>query len=102
MITIDEEAFSEIKKLGSQNFFFQQVIDEWIDGYKVNKDSSLLQLMQFFINAAGCKGKISPQMQADMEHAEIIRKMTEEFDEVKLLLKCSHWLNAIDRPLTYI
>lgn len=37
--------------------------------------------MQFFINAAGCKGRITQQMQADMEHTAIIRKMTEEFDE---------------------
>lgn len=37
--------------------------------------------MQFFINAAGCKGRITQEMQATMEHAAIIRKMTEEFDE---------------------
>lgn len=60
----------------------QQVVDEWIDAYKENRDASLLQLMQFFINAAGCKGKITPHMQATMEHAEIIRRMTEEFEEV--------------------
>lgn len=42
--------------------------------------------MQFFINAAGCKGVITPSMSENMEHAAIIRKMTEEFDEVKLLL----------------
>lgn len=58
------------------------MIDDWIDAYKENKDSALLQLMQFFINAAGCKGKITPTMQTTMEHAEIIRRMTEEFDEV--------------------
>ena len=58
-----------------------QVVDDWIDRYKDNRDSSLLRLMQFFINAAGCKGKITPHMQATMEHAEIIRRMTEEFDE---------------------
>lgn len=42
--------------------------------------------MQFFINASGCKGRITPQMQATMEHVSIIRKMTEEFDEVNFLL----------------
>lgn len=41
--------------------------------------------MQFFINAAGCKGIITPAMSENMEHAAIIRKMTEEFDEVELL-----------------
>lgn len=43
--------------------------------------------MQFFINAAGCKGVITPAMSENMEHAAIIRKMTEEFDEVKLFTK---------------
>lgn len=58
----------------------QSTVDEWIENYKVNKDDALLALMQFFINAAGCKGKITPEMHK-WEHAAIIRKMTEEFDE---------------------
>lgn len=37
--------------------------------------------MQFFINASGCKGHITPEMQTTMEHTAIIRRMTEEFDE---------------------
>lgn len=37
--------------------------------------------MQYFINASGCKGHITAEMQATMEHTAIIRKMTEEFDE---------------------
>lgn len=40
-------------------------------------------LMQFFINASGCKGRITSEMQLTMEHVAIIRKMTEEFDEVR-------------------
>lgn len=40
-------------------------------------------LMQFFINASGCKGRITPEI-SFMEHTVIIRKMTEEFDEVNL------------------
>lgn len=43
-------------------------------------------LMQFFINASGCKGRITSEMQLTMEHVAIIRKMTEEFDEVCFLL----------------
>lgn len=39
-------------------------------------------LMQFFINASGCKGRITPEI-SFMEHTVIIRKMTEEFDEVR-------------------
>lgn len=57
------------------------IVDDWIESYKINREAALISLMQFFINASGCKGRITQQMQASMEHAAIIRKMTEEFDE---------------------
>jgi len=41
--------------------------------------------MQFFINASGCKGKISEDIQYPVDHTAIIRRMTEEFDEVNRL-----------------
>ena len=59
----------------------QTIVDEWIDAYKVDRDSALLGLMQFFISASGCRGRITAEMQANMEHADIIRTMTEEFEE---------------------
>nr|CAH0108959.1 unnamed protein product [Daphnia galeata] len=59
----------------------QQIVDEWIEQYKADRDSGLRAIMQFFISASGCKGKITSQMQSSMEHAAIIRRMTEEFDE---------------------
>merc|ERR1719245_221776 len=58
----------------------QQVIDDWIDEYKADRDAALLKLMQFFISTSGCKGRITAEMQ-QMEHSDIIRQMTEEFDE---------------------
>jgi hypothetical protein len=39
----------------------------------VDRDGALLKLMQFFISASGCKGKITSEMQIDLEHVEIIR-----------------------------
>lgn len=57
------------------------IVDEWIENYKLDRETALIALMQFFINASGCKGKISRDMQSTMEHTSIIRKMTEEFDE---------------------
>lgn len=57
------------------------IVDDWIENYKINREAALISLMQFFINAAGCKGRITQHMQANMEHAAIIRRMTEEFDE---------------------
>ncbi|KAJ8310918.1 hypothetical protein KUTeg_012783 [Tegillarca granosa] len=59
----------------------QSLVDDWIDSYNNDRDAALLELIQFFIQCSGCKGKISPYMYANQEHAEIIRKMTEEFDE---------------------
>lgn len=61
-------------------------MDDWIEKYKSNRENALLMLMQFFINASGCKGRITSEMQATMEHVAIIRKMTEEFDEVYIFL----------------
>ena len=58
------------------------MVDDWIEAYKQDRDTALLDLIQFFIQCSGCRGKITPHMYANMEHAEIIRKMTEEFDEV--------------------
>lgn len=40
-------------------------------------------MYQLFIEVSGCKGVIDEEMQANLEFAEIIRKMTEEFDEVR-------------------
>ncbi|XP_039755567.1 cohesin subunit SA-1 isoform X2 [Pararge aegeria] len=57
-----------------------QVVDMWIEEYKCNKESALVQLMQFFINSSGCRGKVTPDM-AQMDHTLIIKKMTQEFDE---------------------
>lgn len=62
-------------------------MDEWIESYKQDRDHALMVLMQFFINASGCKGRITPEI-SFMEHTVIIRKMTEEFDEVGFYILC--------------
>ncbi|KAK3094501.1 hypothetical protein FSP39_002578 [Pinctada imbricata] len=69
----------DVVRLGKASL--QVTIDEWIESYKTDRDNALLELIQFFIQSSGCKGKITPYMYANQEHAEIIRKMTEEFDE---------------------
>nr|KAG5693533.1 hypothetical protein BaRGS_019859 [Batillaria attramentaria] len=69
----------EIVKAGKASL--QGVVDDWIEGYKLDRNAALLELIQFFIQCSGCRGQITPYMYANMEHAEIIRKMTEEFDE---------------------
>ncbi|XP_022098591.1 cohesin subunit SA-2-like isoform X2 [Acanthaster planci] len=59
----------------------QTVVDEWIEGYKSNRDTALLDLINFFIQCSGCKGTVTLEMYSNMEHSDIIRRMTEEFDE---------------------
>lgn len=54
----------------------------WIEQYKTNREGALVKLMQFFINSSGCRGIINPDM-AQMDHTLIIKKMTQEFDEVE-------------------
>ena len=41
----------------------QSIVDDWIDSYKSDRDSALLALMQFFISASGCRGRITSEMQ---------------------------------------
>ncbi|XP_060516669.1 cohesin subunit SA-1 [Cylas formicarius] len=77
--TDDETSLYNVIKNGRVSL--TNIVDDWIESYKVNREAALIELMQFFINAAGCKGRITQEMQAQMEHAAIIRKMTEEFDE---------------------
>uniref|UniRef100_A0A8C5Z0A0 STAG2 cohesin complex component n=1 Tax=Marmota marmota marmota TaxID=9994 RepID=A0A8C5Z0A0_MARMA len=42
---------------------------------------ALLDLINFFIQCSGCKGVVTAEMFRHMQNSEIIRKMTEEFDE---------------------
>uniref|UniRef100_A0A8C0K3S0 Cohesin subunit SA n=1 Tax=Canis lupus dingo TaxID=286419 RepID=A0A8C0K3S0_CANLU len=62
-------------------FFLQSVVDDWIESYKQDRDIALLDLINFFIQCSGCRGTVRIEMFRNMQNAEIIRKMTEEFDE---------------------
>ncbi|XP_060710505.1 cohesin subunit SA-1-like [Hemiscyllium ocellatum] len=59
----------------------QTLVDEWLEVYKLDRETGLLELLNFFIHSCGCKGIITSQMFHKLQNAEIIRKMTEEFDE---------------------
>ena len=88
-------------------YLLQEVVNNWIDAYKQDRDKALVDLIQFFIHCSGCKGRITLEMYQNMEHTEIIRRMTEEFDEVLLLLtkyECSmqnYLMNSIGHTLQY-
>uniref|UniRef100_A0A6Q2Y0S5 Cohesin subunit SA n=1 Tax=Esox lucius TaxID=8010 RepID=A0A6Q2Y0S5_ESOLU len=69
----------EVVKMGKSAT--QSVVDDWIESYKNDRDIALLDLINFFIQCSGCKGAVSAEMFRHMQNSEIIRKMTEEFDE---------------------
>ncbi|XP_034034578.1 cohesin subunit SA-2-like isoform X2 [Thalassophryne amazonica] len=69
----------EVVKLGKSAT--QSVVDDWIEAYKNDRDVALLDLINFFIQCSGCKGAVSAEMFRHMQNSEIIRRMTEEFDE---------------------
>ncbi|KAM8897811.1 cohesin subunit SA-2-like isoform 4-T4 [Spinachia spinachia] len=69
----------EVVKMGKSAT--QSLVDDWIEAYKSNRDHALLDLINFFIQCSGCKGAVSGEMFRHMQNSEIIRKMTEEFDE---------------------
>ncbi|XP_011488479.1 cohesin subunit SA-1 isoform X1 [Oryzias latipes] len=75
----DPVTLFEVVKLGKSAM--QSVVDDWIESYKQDRDLALLDLINFFIQCSGCKGTVRIEMFRNMQNAEIIRKMTEEFDE---------------------
>uniref|UniRef100_A0AAZ3Q8Y7 Cohesin subunit SA n=1 Tax=Oncorhynchus tshawytscha TaxID=74940 RepID=A0AAZ3Q8Y7_ONCTS len=72
----DPVTLFEVVRMGKSAM--QSVVDDWIESYKQDRDIALLDLINFFIQCSGCKGIT---MFRNMQNAEIIRKMTEEFDE---------------------
>lgn len=59
----------------------QTLVDDWIEQYKTDRPPAMLELVQFFISCSGCKGKVTLDMYKNLHHADIIKRMTEEFDE---------------------
>lgn len=85
----------------------QAVIDDWIEAYVTDRDSSLLDLISFFIQCCGCKGEkkthdsesgkpglifdlsvcagvVTAEMCQSKEDGDVMSKMVEELDEVRV------------------
>ncbi|GAA6224102.1 cohesin subunit SA-2-like [Lates japonicus] len=60
----------------------QAVIDDWVEAYAADRDSSLLDLISFFIQCSGCKGVVTAEMCQSKEDGDVMSKMVEELDEV--------------------
>uniref|UniRef100_A0A7N8XB84 Cohesin subunit SA n=1 Tax=Mastacembelus armatus TaxID=205130 RepID=A0A7N8XB84_9TELE len=59
----------------------QGVIDDWIEAYLTDRDSSLLDLISFFIQCSGCKGVVTAEMCQSKDDSDVMSKMVEELDE---------------------
>ncbi|MBN3295759.1 STAG2 protein, partial [Amia calva] len=61
----------------------QSVVDDWIEAYQIDRDTALLDLISFFIQCSGCKGKcvVTAEMFQSKHDAEVMNKMVEELDE---------------------
>ncbi|XP_067841855.1 cohesin subunit SA-2-like isoform X2 [Heptranchias perlo] len=69
----------EVVRMGKSAM--QSVVDDWIEEYKQDRDTTLLDLIIFFIQCSGCRGMVTAEVFQNMHNPDIRRKMTEEFDE---------------------
>uniref|UniRef100_A0A8C5E7R7 Cohesin subunit SA n=1 Tax=Gouania willdenowi TaxID=441366 RepID=A0A8C5E7R7_GOUWI len=71
------------KACNAQSHQQETVIDDWIEAYVEDRDSSLLDLISFFIQCSGCKGKLLCVSSLYLSHIQKteIGFMVEELDE---------------------
>ncbi|XP_015762973.1 PREDICTED: cohesin subunit SA-3-like [Acropora digitifera] len=58
------------------------VVDDWIESYTSDKETGMVDLIQFFVQCCGCKGTVTTKMLEEEESVNAIRQLTEQFDEV--------------------
>ncbi|KAM9709739.1 cohesin subunit SA-2 isoform 2-T2 [Menidia menidia] len=77
----------------------QTVIDDWIEAYATDRDSSLLDLISFFIQCC----VVTAEMCQSKEDGEVMSKMGEELDEVAGLqykkFMAFPWILTVTWPL---
>ncbi|KAM9264726.1 cohesin subunit SA-2-like [Cariama cristata] len=59
----------------------QSVVDDWVEAYKQDRNVALLDLINFFIQCSGCQGMVTAEMFQSLHKKDVMRKMTETFDE---------------------
>nr|XP_023659201.1 cohesin subunit SA-3-like isoform X2 [Paramormyrops kingsleyae] len=57
------------------------VVDEWLESYKKDREAGLVELMNFIMQCCGCRGVVTREMLNSMQNAEIISRLTKEFNE---------------------
>ncbi|XP_027563324.1 cohesin subunit SA-3-like, partial [Neopelma chrysocephalum] len=60
----------------------ETLVDEWLELYKRDRESGLLELLNFTVRACGCRGVVTPEMFRELQNSQIIQQLTEKFKEV--------------------
>lgn len=62
-----------------------KVLDVWLDDYKADHVLGYLEIVNFFIHASGCKGRVTQTgRKEEQTPADMLKQMTSRFDEVIL------------------
>ncbi|KTF94023.1 hypothetical protein cypCar_00009256 [Cyprinus carpio] len=80
----DVEAVTLFEVVSMGRNAMQAVVDDWIDAYTGDRDSALLDLISFFIQCSGCKGKfrmVTAEMFQSKKGTDVMSKMVEDLDE---------------------
>ncbi|XP_071888309.1 cohesin subunit SA-3-like [Anas platyrhynchos] len=57
-------------------------VDEWLQGYKRDREPAFLELVNFIVRSCGCRGTVTLAMLREQQNTEIIQRLTETFSEV--------------------
>ncbi len=77
----DNSLFSQIL---SGQVSLQTIVDDWIESYKKNKDTAMLDLIQFLVRSSGCKAANlinNKEILRTKEFTETINELIENFND---------------------
>ncbi|XP_034280018.1 cohesin subunit SA-3 isoform X1 [Pantherophis guttatus] len=73
----------------------EPVVDEWLEGYQEDRAGGFVELLNFVVRACGCRGAVTLEMLGRLQNSEIIKGLTEAFEEdsaeYPLLLNTPTW-----------
>ncbi|XP_064557722.1 cohesin subunit SA-3-like, partial [Zonotrichia leucophrys gambelii] len=59
----------------------ETLVDEWLERYRRDREGAFLELLNFTVRSCGCRGVVTPEMFRELQNSEIIRRLTETFQE---------------------
>ncbi|KAK9405105.1 cohesin subunit SA-3 [Crotalus adamanteus] len=73
----------------------EPLVDEWLEGYRRDRPGGFAELLNFVVRACGCRGVVTLEMLRGLQNSEIIKSLTESFEEdsaeYPLLLNTPTW-----------